>query len=257
MRNYGSSCKTSLLGFQFASYLWSSIPNDLQVTFAYTTCYTLTATAYNKPNFLSSFVIVFLCQQNYSHSFTQEVCTGRRKDQRWWLQEKLKRKVFLWFLSWPKVQVAAERHHSAMQQVSGKKHPRMCWCLLLSFWWQNSKLLDISSFPTCTEAAASQNCWIPGSLGMAMWHLQLRTRCPWAPATCRPELAMKNECFWGDNNLKLSVGFLKKTTKPWEFSKPCHRWRWQTLALLWTEHRHYVCELNPFCRSFLICATPG
>lgn len=105
-------------------------------------------------------VIVFLCQQKYSHSFTQEVSleevsTRRRKDQRRWLQGKLARKVFLWFLSWPKDWMDAERHHRAIQLVSSSEMPCECWGLLLSLWWQNSKLLAITSFPTCTEAAAS------------------------------------------------------------------------------------------------------
>lgn len=87
IRNYGNACKTLLLGFQFLSYLWSSIPNDLQVTFATSSSYTLIATIHNKLIFLCSFVIVVLCQQKYSQSSTQEVSTkevstGRRKDQR-------------------------------------------------------------------------------------------------------------------------------------------------------------------------------
>lgn len=150
--NYGMHARPYLLGFQFVSYLWSSIPNDLQVTFATSTCYILIATIPNKLIFLCSFVIVFLCQQKYSQSFTQEVSTGRGKGQKWWVQGKLKRKVFLWFLSWPKDRMDAEQHDNVMQLVSGREAP---WGLFFSFWWQNSKFLDITNFPTCTEAAAS------------------------------------------------------------------------------------------------------
>lgn len=68
IRNYGIACKTLILGFQFISYLWNS--KYLQVTFANSTCYTLTATTCNKLKFLCSFVIVFLCQQKCSYSFS-------------------------------------------------------------------------------------------------------------------------------------------------------------------------------------------
>ena len=54
---------------------------------------------------------------------SSDLSTGRRKDQRWWLQGKWKRKVFsLCFLSWPKDWMDARRHEAAMLWVvSGRE----------------------------------------------------------------------------------------------------------------------------------------
>lgn len=247
-------------GISVSQYLWSSIPNDLQVTFATSSSYTLIATIHNKLIFLCSFVIVVLCQQKYSQSSTQEVSitevsTGRRKDQRWWPQGKLKRKVFLWFLTWPKDRMDAERHYSAMQLVSGREAPWEVLGPALFLLIAKPQASWHNQLPHLHRSSTFLNLLNPGfpGNGCVAWHLQLRM-CPWAPAACRAELAMKNECSWGNNTL---CWVALKTTKVWKFSKPCHRRRWQTLVLWWTEHRHYVCELKPFWSSFLICVTPG
>lgn len=159
-------------------------------------------------------------------SFTQEVSmrsgisTERRKDQRWWLQGKLKRKVFLGFLSWLKDQTEAEIHQNAMQLVSVREVP---WEVLgpvpfplmakQQAPWHNQlpHLHRSSSFLNLL------NPRFPGN-GCVAQHLQLTMRCPWAPATCRAEPAMKNERFWGNNTFKLYVGLLKKNPqKPENF----------------------------------------
>lgn len=202
IRNYWSACKTLLLGFQFDSYLCSSIPNDLQVTFATSTCYILIATICNKLIFLCSFV--FLCQQKYSHSFTQEVSvekvsTGRRKDQRWWVQGKLKRKVFLWFLSWPKDRKDAEQHCNAMQLVSGREVPWEVLGPVLFLLMAEQQAPWHNQLPQLHRSSSFLsllNPRFPGN-GCVAWHLQFRM----CPATCWAELAMKNECFWGNNTL--------------------------------------------------------
>lgn len=207
-------------------------------------------------------VTVFLCHQKYSHSFTQEVSleeisTRRRKDQRWRLQGKPARKVFLWFLSWPKDWMDAERHHRAIQLVRSRETPCDCWvCSFPSDGKIASSLLPhlhrSSSFLKLLKPR------FPGN-GCVAWHLQLRMRCPWAQATYKAELAMKNECFWGNNTLKLYVGgCCLKNHKNLNIFKAMPQIERTNLVPLWTEHRHYVCEeLKPLCSSFVICVIPG